>query len=73
MTDTIPLSSLSHGPFPDGMLQLQMFEVRYLDLVKRCHQQQFPIGVVWIKEGCEVQVPDPLKRLEIVFQAIQGS
>jgi len=38
--DTIPLFPLSHGVFPDGMLQLQIFEVRYLDLIKRCHREQ---------------------------------
>jgi len=37
--DTIPLFPLSHGVFPDGMLQLQIFEVRYLDLIKRCHRE----------------------------------
>lgn len=53
----IPLFPLSHGLFPDGMLSLQIFEVRYLDLIKRCHQQQLPFGVVWLQKGSEVQVP----------------
>jgi Lon protease-like protein len=53
----IPLFPLSHGLFPDGMLSLQIFEVRYLDLIKRCFQQQLPFGVVWLKKGSEVQVP----------------
>jgi hypothetical protein len=53
----IPLFPLSHGLFPEGMLSLQIFEVRYLDLIKRCHQQQLPFGVVWLKKGSEVQVP----------------
>jgi Lon protease-like protein len=53
----IPLFPLSHGLFPDGMLSLQIFEVRYLNLIKRCHQQQLPFGVVWLKKGSEVQVP----------------
>ena len=57
LIDTIPLFPLSHGLFPDGMLQLQIFEVRYLDLMKRCHQQQQPFGVAWIQKGKEVQVP----------------
>jgi Lon protease-like protein len=55
--DTIPLFPLSHGVFPDGMLQLQIFEVRYLDLIKRCHRDQTPFGVTWLKAGSEVQVP----------------
>ena len=57
MTDTIPLFPLTHGIFPDGMLQLQIFEVRYLDLMKRCHQNQVPFGVAWLRAGREVQVP----------------
>ena len=57
MTDTLPLFPLSHGVFPDGMLQLQIFEVRYLDLMKRCHQNQTPFGVAWLRSGREVQVP----------------
>jgi Lon protease-like protein len=57
MTQQIPLFPLSHGLFPDGMLSLQIFEVRYLDLIKRCYQEQLPFGVVWLKKGSEVQVP----------------
>ena len=56
-TDSIPLFPLSHGVFPDGMLQLQIFEVRYLDLIKRCHRDNTPFGVSCIKNGREVQVP----------------
>lgn len=57
MTDTIPLFPLSHGVFPDGMLQLQIFEVRYLDLMKRSSQNQQAFGVAWLRAGREVQVP----------------
>jgi len=39
------------------MLQLQIFEVRYLDLIKRCYQNQTPFGVAWLRAGSEVQVP----------------
>ncbi len=48
------------------MLPLQIFEVRYLDLMKRCHQQQLPFGVAWIKEGSEVQVPGQVPLLHSV-------
>jgi Lon protease-like protein len=63
MTQQIPLFPLSHGLFPDGMLALQIFEVRYLDLIKRCHQQQLPFGVVWLKKGSEIQVPGEMPLL----------
>ena len=57
MTEKIPLFPLSHSLFPDGMLSLQIFEVRYLDLIKCCYQQQLPFGVVWLKKGSEIQIP----------------
>lgn len=63
MQHTIPLFPLSQGIFPDGMLSLQIFEVRYLDLMKRCHQQQLPFGVAWLKQGSEVQVPGEVPSL----------
>jgi Lon protease-like protein len=64
-TDTIPLFPLSHGVFPDGMLQLQIFEVRYLDLIKRCHREHKPFGVAWLKQGSEVQVPGEQPLLHV--------
>ena len=63
MQQTIPLFPLSQGVFPDGMLPLQIFEVRYLDLIKRCHQQQLPFGIAWIQQGSEVQVPGEVPAL----------
>ncbi|MFZ9550941.1 MAG: LON peptidase substrate-binding domain-containing protein, partial [Hylemonella sp.] len=66
MHQTIPLFPLSNGLFPDGMLHLQIFEVRYLDLIKRCHQQQLPFGVAWIQHGSEVQVPGQVPLLHSV-------
>jgi len=63
---TIPLFPLSSVLFPDGALHLQIFEVRYLDLIKRCHQQRQPFGVVSIKQGREVQVPGEVPVLQSV-------
>jgi Lon protease-like protein len=55
--DRIPLFPLSSGLFPDGMLQLNIFEVRYLDMIRRCEKEGTPFGVVAIAQGREVQVP----------------
>ena len=55
--ERIPLFPLSHGVFPDGVLRLQIFEVRCLDLIRRCHREQTPFGVAWIEQGQEVTVP----------------
>jgi len=48
------------------MLPLQIFEVRYLDLIKRCNQQQQPFGIAWIQAGSEVQVPGQVPSLHNV-------
>ncbi len=50
----IPLFPLHHGLFPDGLLRLNIFEVRYLDLMRQCEESQTPFGVTIIAEGSEV-------------------
>jgi len=61
--ERIPLFPLSQGVFPDGVLRLQIFEVRYLDLIRRCHREQTPFGVAWLAQGNEVAVPGQVPRL----------
>ena len=65
-TQRIPLFPLSQGLMPDGMLHLNIFEVRYLDLIKRCHRESTPFGVVGLAKGHEVQVPDEIPKLHRV-------
>lgn len=60
MTQTLTLSSLPLFPlasvlFPDGVLALRVFEVRYLDMVRKCHQTGAPFGVVSLTQGNEVR------------------
>ena len=62
MTETFTLSSLPLFPlkavlFPGGRLPLRIFEVRYLDMIRRCHQAGAPFGVVTLTEGAEVRLP----------------
>jgi Lon protease-like protein len=64
--ERIPLFPLSHGVFPDGVLHLQIFEVRYLDLIRRCHREHTPFGVAWLAKGNEVTVPGQVPRLHPV-------
>lgn len=59
----VPLFPLSHGVFPDGLLRLNIFEVRYLDLIRRSHREGTPFGVPWLAEGHEVQVPGHVPKL----------
>lgn len=51
----LELFPLSNALFPDGRLSLQIFEVRYLDLIKGCQREQRPFGVVMLHQGREVQ------------------
>ncbi|GGY65617.1 LON peptidase substrate-binding domain-containing protein [Pseudoduganella albidiflava] len=53
----IPLFPLNTVLFPDGRLALQVFEVRYLDMIKRCIAGSEEFGVVALAEGEEVRKP----------------
>ncbi|GAB4399276.1 MAG: LON peptidase substrate-binding domain-containing protein [Rhodoferax sp.] len=50
----LPLFPLKTVLFPGGYLPLQIFEVRYLDMVTRCHATQTPFAVVTLTAGDEV-------------------
>lgn len=56
---TLPLFPLNAVLFPGCVLDLQLFEARYLDMIGRCMKQGAGFGVVCILEGSEVGVvPD---------------
>ena len=57
-TITLPLFPLSTVLFPDGVLPLQIFEVRYLDMIGKCLANDSPFGVVTLTEGAEVRTPN---------------
>jgi len=54
-TLSLPLFPLSTVLFPDGVLPLQVFEARYLDMVSRCLTKDTPFGVVLLTGGHEVR------------------
>ncbi|MEO7496055.1 MAG: LON peptidase substrate-binding domain-containing protein [Massilia sp.] len=54
---SLPLFPLSTVLFPDGALPLQIFEVRYLDLIGKCIAEASPFGVVMLTQGSEVRTP----------------
>ena len=54
----IPLFPLGTVLYPGGFLPLQIFEVRYLDMVGKCHRSGTPFGVVAMTQGQEVRQPD---------------
>lgn len=51
----MPLFPLGTVLFPQGRLPLQIFEVRYLDLIGRCRREDAPFGVVSLVQGSEVE------------------
>lgn len=51
---TLPLFPLNTVLFPGCMLDLQIFEARYLDMISRCMKQGQGFGVVCIVDGAEV-------------------
>ena len=51
MTENLSLTSLPLFPlgtvlYPGGSLSLRIFEVRYLDMIRKCHKSGAPFGVV---------------------------
>jgi Lon protease-like protein len=57
---TIALFPLKSVLFPGAVLQLKVFEARYLDLVSRCMREALPFGVVCLSGGSEAG-PDKVR------------
>lgn len=60
MSEALTLSSLPLFPlgtvlYPGGLLPLRIFEVRYLDMIGKCHKTGAPFGVVALTQGSEVR------------------
>ncbi|VTU39792.1 hypothetical protein H4CHR_04808 [Variovorax sp. PBS-H4] len=51
----LPLFPLGTVLFPGGFLPLRIFEVRYLDMIGKCHKAGAPFGVVSLTQGAEVR------------------
>ena len=54
---SLPLFPLGTVLFPGGLLPLRVFEVRYLDMIGKCHRNGAPFGLVALVEGQEVRRP----------------
>ncbi|MBG7620919.1 LON peptidase substrate-binding domain-containing protein [Herbaspirillum sp. AP02] len=59
---TIPLFPLASTLFPEGRLPLQIFEVRYLDMIGKCIAEGSGFGVVALTAGSEVRRPGQSER-----------
>lgn len=63
MSDALKLTSLPLFPlgnvlYPGGLLSLQIFEVRYLDMIGKVHKAGAPFGIVLLTQGSEVRQRD---------------
>ena len=54
---SLPLFPLSTVLYPGGLLPLRIFEVRYLDMISKCHKTGAPFGIISLTEGTEVRRP----------------
>ena len=54
---SLPLFPLETVLYPGGTLALRIFEVRYLTMVRKCHEAGAPFGVVCLQSGTEVRLP----------------
>ena len=62
----LPLFPLQAVLFPDGLLELKIFETRYLDMMSRCMREQRPFGVIALKTGDERRVSnEPVAMYEV--------
>ena len=50
---SLPLFPLNAVLFPGGTLALRVFEVRYLDMVRKCHKTGAPFGAIALRSGHE--------------------
>ena len=58
---SLPLFPLGSVLYPGGLLSLRIFEVRYLDMIGKCHKNGAPFGVVSLTQGSEVRKADTTK------------
>lgn len=65
-TNLIPLFPLDTVLFPDGYLPLQIFEVRYLDMIKRAVANGTGFGIVTLVKGTEVRLPERAETLAAI-------
>jgi Lon protease-like protein len=56
---SLPLFPLGTVLYPGGSLPLRIFEVRYLDMVRKCQRSGAPFGVVLLTQGTEVDTAKP--------------
>ncbi|BFM05438.1 LON peptidase substrate-binding domain-containing protein [Halioxenophilus aromaticivorans] len=66
MVETLPLFPLNTLLVPEATLPLQIFEQRYLRLIKQCLRSQQGFGIVPIRDGGEVGAPAMIYQVGVL-------
>ena len=53
----MPLFPLESGLFPGGFISLRIFEIRYLEMIKKAIKNKSSFGLVMLMKGSEVRKP----------------
>jgi len=61
-TREVALFPLRSPLFPDGLMALQLFEVRYLSMIRRVMKGELQFAIVSLLEGSEVNRPNQLEK-----------
>ncbi len=67
----LPLFPLSTVLFPGALLPLQLFELRYLQMIGECERQGRGFGVVTLTQGQEVHRPGETAQFEPIGTRVQ--
>lgn len=67
LSPPLPLFPLSTVLFPGALLPLQLFELRYLQMIGECERQGTDFGIVTLTQGREVHRPgEPAEQFELL-------
>jgi Lon protease-like protein len=67
----LPLFPLGTVLFPGALLPLQLFELRYLQMIGECERQGTGFGVVTLTQGQEVHRPGVAEQFEPIGTRVQ--
>ena len=70
--EALPLFPLGTAVFPGALLPLQIFELRYLQMIGECERHGSAFGIVTLTRGGEVHRPGlPAERFEPIGTRVQ--
>jgi uncharacterized protein len=67
----LPLFPLGTVLFPGALLPLQLFELRYLQMIGECERQGTGFGIVTLTQGQEVHRPGEAEQFEPIGTRVQ--